>query len=154
MRLEITGCYFPACMIRKIQILNLIKQPWLCNILSPIVFLLTYDQQLPAVMCVHLLALGCAWVKRLQHRYHLTNLVQYAIFSTVKVFPLKCIFGCSHCPIHPENGMAFHRLVTRFYTPFMERTQYAFTKKYRLLWFHRLWNHNKSWMASTVALSL
>jgi len=26
-------------------------------------------------------------------------IVQYAIFSTVKVFPLKDIFRCSHCPI-------------------------------------------------------
>jgi len=28
-----------------------------------------------------------------------TVIVQYAIFSTMKVFPLKDIFGCSHCPI-------------------------------------------------------
>jgi len=64
-------------------------------------------------------------------------LVQYAIFLTVKVFPLKDIFGCSHCPIHPHNGMAFRQLVVeqsmRFYASFVERTQYAFTNKYRLL---------------------
>jgi len=64
-------------------------------------------------------------------------LVQYVIFSIVKAFPLKDIFGCSHCPIHPHNGTAFRRLVveqsTQFYTPFVERTRYAFTKKYGLL---------------------
>jgi len=64
-------------------------------------------------------------------------LVQYAIFSTVKAFPLKDIFGCSHCPIHPHNGVAFHRLVveqsTWFYVPIVEHTQYVFTKMYELL---------------------
>jgi len=64
-------------------------------------------------------------------------LVQYAIFLTVKAFPLKDIFSCSHCPIHLHNSVAFCRLVveqsTRFYAPFVKRTRYAFTKKYRLL---------------------
>jgi len=59
-------------------------------------------------------------------------LVQCAIFSTVKVFPSKDVFGCSHCPIHPHNDMAFCRLVveqsTWFYAPFVKYTWYVFTK--------------------------
>ena len=67
----------------------------------------------------------------------LAVLVQYAIFSTLKAFPSKDIFRCSHCPIYPHNGMAFRQLVVEqsmwFYTPFVECTRYAFTKKYGLL---------------------
>ena len=94
MQLEITGYYFPTCMILVVYY-----------------FSLTYEQQLTAAMFVSLLALGCARVKRLQYRYQLINLVQYVIFSNVKVFPSKDIFECSHCPIHRDNGVVFHQLV-------------------------------------------
>jgi len=40
--------------------------------------------------------------------------VQYAIFSTVKAFPSKDIFGCSHCPIPvtawPSADLHLHKV--------------------------------------------